>query len=147
MILKSASGCSPSSHAQDGHGPAVTRGMGRPPVRIAVIDDDEAVRTALARVLRAEDLDADVFPSGEAFLSSLKSARPDCIVLDFHMPRMNGLDLLRRLKANGLQLHVVVITGHDDPQTCAQCLSAGAAAYLRKPIDTEALLSAICGRR
>jgi Response regulator len=59
------------------------------------------------------------------------------------MPGMNGLDIQRQLARGALRVPIVVITGHDEPQTRAQCLSAGAAAYLRKPLDDEALLDAI----
>jgi FixJ family two-component response regulator len=117
--------------------------MEKPRLRVAVIDDDASVRKALKRLLRAANLDADVFASGREFLDSLPSGRPDCLVLDLHMPGMNGLDVQRHLTQEGLRVPVVVITGHDEPQIRAQCLSAGAAAYLRKPLDDEALLDAI----
>jgi len=117
--------------------------MDRSRLRIAVVDDDESVRKALKRLLRAANLDADTFASGRDFLDSLVVQVPDCIVLDLHMPGMNGLDLQLQLAHSGLQVPVVVITGHDEPLTRAQCLSAGAAAYLRKPLDDEALLDAI----
>jgi len=117
--------------------------MGGSRVRIAIVDDDEAVRKALRRLLRAANLDASAFASGQEFLDSLASGQPDCVVLDVHMPGMNGLDVQQRLTRSGLQTPIVIITGHDDPQIRARCLSAGAAAYLRKPLDDEALLSAI----
>ena len=119
--------------------------MDRPRLRIAIIDDDESVRKALGRLLRAENLDADIFASGQEFLGSLASACPDCIILDVHMPGMNGLDLQRQIAEDGLRVPIVVITGHDEPQTRTRCLTAGAAAYLRKPLEVEALLSAIYG--
>lgn len=112
-------------------------------LRVAVIDDDGSVRKALGRLLRAANLDADIYASGREFLASLGSRRPDCLVLDLQMPGMNGLDIQKRLTRNGHHLPTVIITGHDEPQTRAQCLSAGAAAYLRKPLDDEALLEAI----
>ena len=117
--------------------------MDRSRLRIAVIDDDESVRKALRRLLRAANLDADTFASGRDFLDSLAAQLPDCIVLDLHMPGMNGLDVQQQLARSGLQLPIVIITGHDEPLARAQCLSAGAAAYLRKPLDDEALLDAI----
>jgi len=117
--------------------------MNRSRLRIAVVDDDESVRKALKRLLRAANLDADTFASGQEFLDSLPAQVPDCIVLDLHMPGMNGLDIQRQLARGALRVPIVVITGHDEPQTRAQCLSAGAAAYLRKPLDDEALLDAI----
>jgi FixJ family two-component response regulator len=117
--------------------------MDRSRLCIAVIDDDEPVRKALKRLLRAANLDADTFASGREFLDSVASRVPDCVVLDLHMPGMNGLDVQQQLARGGLRVPIVVITGHDEPQARAQCLSAGAAAYLRKPLDDEALLEAI----
>jgi FixJ family two-component response regulator len=118
---------------------------------IAVIDDDESVRKALGRLLRAANLGAETFASGREFLDSLSSHVPDCIVLDLHMPGMNGLDVQHQLSRSGLQVPVVVITGHDEPQARADCRSAGAATYLLKPLDDEVLLDAVhqaaCGAR
>ena len=76
-------------------------------------------------------------------MDSLASRVPDCVVLDVHMPSMNGLDVQLQLLRSGFRIPVVVITGHDEPQARAQCLAAGAAAYLRKPLDDVALLAAI----
>jgi FixJ family two-component response regulator len=117
--------------------------MDRSRLCIAVIDDDESVRKALKRLLRAANLDADTFASGREFLDSVASRVPDCVVLDLHMPGMNGLDVQQQLARGGFRVPIVVITGHDEPQARAQCLSAGAAVYLRKPLDDEALLDAI----
>jgi FixJ family two-component response regulator len=117
--------------------------MTRSRVRVAVVDDDEPVRKALKRLLRAANLDAETFASGQEFLDSLASTWPDCIILDLHMPGMNGLDVQQRLAQGGQAIPIVVITGHDQPQTRAQCLSGGAVAYLRKPLDERALLDAI----
>jgi FixJ family two-component response regulator len=117
--------------------------MDRSRLRVAVIDDDESVRKALKRLLRAANLDADTYASGREFLDSLASRVPDCVVLDLHMPGMNGLDVQRQLAASVRRVPIVIITGHDEPQARAQCLAAGAAAYLRKPLDDEALLDAI----
>jgi len=117
--------------------------MEKPRLRIAIIDDDESVRNALRRLLRSANLDADTFASGRDFLDYLSTHRPDCVVLDLHMPGMNGLDVQRQLARNGPQIPVVIITGHDEPQTRAACLTAGAFACLAKPLDDETLLDAI----
>jgi FixJ family two-component response regulator len=117
--------------------------MDRSRLRIAIVDDDESVRKALKRLLRAANLDADTFASGRDFIDSLAAQVPDCIVLDLHMPGMNGLDVQQQLARSGLQLPIVIITGHDEPLARAQCLTSGAAAYLRKPLDDKALLDAI----
>jgi FixJ family two-component response regulator len=112
--------------------------------RVAVVDDDESVRKALQRLLRASDMDADAFGSAEDFLASLPQAPPpDCLVLDLQMPGTSGLDLQRQIVRAGLGLPIVVITGHDEPGMQARCLAAGARAYLRKPLEAETLLAAI----
>ena len=112
--------------------------------RIVVVDDDESVRKALQRLLRASDLDADTFASAQDFLASLPHAPlPDCLVLDLQMPGTSGLDLQRQLVRTGPLVPVVVITGHDEPGMQARCLAAGASAYPRKPLEAGALLAAI----
>lgn len=110
---------------------------------IAVVDDEEPVRVALRRLLRSAGLDVETFPSGAEFLDSLKSHSPDCVVLDLHMPRVNGFAVQAQLTESGLPLPVVVITGHDSSETRERALGGGVSAYLRKPVDDEALLEAI----
>jgi FixJ family two-component response regulator len=110
---------------------------------VAIVDDDESVRKALRRLLRARHFDAEVYASGEEFLESLEENQPDCLVLDLHMPGMTGLDVQRHLTKSDIRVPVVVITGHDQPGGRSRCLSAGAFAYLCKPLDDEALLQAI----
>jgi FixJ family two-component response regulator len=111
--------------------------------RGAVVDDDESVRKALQRLLRASDFEADVFPSAQEFLASLPQSLPDCLLLDLQMPGTSGLDLQRQVERTGLRLPIVVITGHDEPGMQAHCMAAGARAYLRKPLEAEMLLAAI----
>jgi FixJ family two-component response regulator len=110
---------------------------------IAIIDDEEPVRTALRRLLRSASLDAETFPSGVEFLESLKTRQPDCIVLDLHMPVVDGFCVQARLGEAGFQLPVVVITGYDSAEIRARALACGASAFLRKPVDDQALLDAI----
>jgi FixJ family two-component response regulator len=104
---------------------------------VAVLDDDESVRKALKRLLRAANLDADTFASGREFLDSLTSRVPDCVILDLHTPGMNAVDVLRQLAREGMPAPVIVVSSHDEPQDRAQCMSVGAVAYLRKPFDDK----------
>ena len=113
------------------------------PLSIAVVDDDASVRKALQRVLRSVGLQVETFASGVEFLISIETHRPDCLVLDLHLPRVTGLDVLTRLARDGVRIPTVVITGHDDPGLSEQVLAAGAGAYLAKPLDDQALLFAI----
>jgi len=110
---------------------------------VAVVDDEETVRKALRRLLRASGLQAEAYAGGQEFLAAAALRRPDCVVLDLHMAGMSGLQALRQPQAPPQRPPVVVITAHDEPETREQCLAAGAAAYLRKPLDERLLLNAI----
>ena len=110
---------------------------------VAIVDDEEGIRKALRRLLRASGLDAESYANGQEFLAAAAEHRPDCVVLDLHMPGMSGLQILRKLKADGKRLSIVVITAHDEPETREQCIDAGAVAYLRKPLEDRLLLNAI----
>jgi len=110
---------------------------------IAVVDDEEPVRIALRRLLRSASLDAETFPSGVEFLESLKTHQPDCIVLDLHMPLIDGFCVQARLREAGFRLPVVVITGNDSAEFRERALACGASAFLLKPVDDQALMDAI----
>ena len=110
---------------------------------IALVDDDEAIRKALKRLLRSAGLEAVAFASGADFLDSLPNLRPNCLVLDLHMPTMSGFQLLARLGESGHQLPVLILTGHDSDETRDSALSWRPVAYLRKPVNDQTLLDAI----
>lgn len=110
---------------------------------IAVVDDEESVRKSLRRLLVASQLDATVFASGQEFLDSLGSGQPDCLVLDLQMPGLTGLEVQRVLSGARVRFPTIIITAHDEPESRARCLSAGAVAYLSKPLHDELLLEAI----
>jgi CheY-like chemotaxis protein len=117
--------------------------MTAPHVLIAVVDDEESVRLAFARMLSASLFDVDVFASGEEFLDSLQRRRPDCVVLDLQMPGLTGRDVLRRLARDPVRIPVIVVTAHDQPELREQCLADGAAAYVAKPLGRERLVNLI----
>jgi FixJ family two-component response regulator len=110
---------------------------------VAVVDDEEPVRKALKRLLRASGLEAEGYASGKDFLEASAQREPDCVVIDLHMPAMSGLQVLRALQAARRSIPIVIITAHDAPETREQCIAAGAAAYLRKPLDEHVLLGTI----
>jgi FixJ family two-component response regulator len=110
---------------------------------IAIVDDEEPIRKALGRLLRSAGMDVKTFPSGGEFLESLATQRPDCVVLDLHMPLVSGFDVQARLMESGVAVPVVIITGHDSDETRDIALSGFPAAYLRKPVNDQALLDAI----
>jgi len=110
---------------------------------IAVVDDEESIRKSLRRLLVASQLDAMVYASGQEFLDSLGGRQPDCLVLDLQMPGLTGLEVQRTLAGARVRFPTIIITAHDEPETRARCLSAGAVAYLCKPLHDEHLLDAI----
>ncbi len=110
---------------------------------IAVVDDEDSVRNAVLRVLRAAGFRARGFPSGAEFLDSWHFDRPDCLVLDLQMPGLSGIEVQKSLISAGAHFPIVIITAHDAPSIREQCIRRGAAAYLCKPLDIGALLHAV----
>ena len=110
---------------------------------IAIVDDEQPIRSALKRLLRAAGLDAEGYASAQAFLDDAAGRRPDCVLLDLHMPGTSGQEILAQIREIDAHPPVVIITAHDTPETRDQCLAAGAAAYLQKPVDGRLLLNAI----
>ena len=110
---------------------------------VAVVDDEEAIRKSLRRLLTASDLDTATFASGQDFLDSLSERRPDCLVLDLQMPGMTGFDLQHVMRMSSVPVPIVIITAHDEPDLRARCLAGGAFAYLCKPVNDETLLDTI----
>lgn len=112
-------------------------------MRVAIVDDDSSVRNALRRLLTTSDIVADAFASGQEFLAALPETEPDCVVVDLKMPEIGGLDLLRTLAERPAKLPVIIMTAFDTPKSRADSEMLGAVAYLRKPFEEGALLSAI----
>lgn len=111
--------------------------------RVAIVDDDRGVLKALARLIGARSFRPQTYTSAREFLESLSQAAPDCLVLDQKMPDMTGLELQHKLSGAGLNIPTIVITAHDEPDLRQQCESAGAVAYLLKPLDQSSLIAAI----
>ena len=118
-----------------------------PRLLVAVVDDEESVCRALLRLLRAAGLDAETFLSGATFLESVRerplSRRPDCLLLDLHLPGLTGLDVQRRLKSDGIHLPIIMITGNEEAGVQEKVLAEGAFAFLLKPLNDRTLLKAI----
>jgi FixJ family two-component response regulator len=110
---------------------------------VYVIDDDAAVRKALARLLRAGNCDAETFASPEEFLSELRQEENACIITDLRMPGYTGFDLQKQIVLCGLRLPIIVLSASDDVQTRERARELGAVAFFRKPVDDQALLDAI----
>ncbi len=110
---------------------------------VFVIDDDASLRRALARLLRSVGYPFECFPSARAFLDRSPVAVPSCVVLDYRMPGVNGLELQSALIAAGRHESLIFVTGYGDIPICANAMKAGAIDFLPKPFRDEDLLNAI----
>jgi FixJ family two-component response regulator len=110
---------------------------------VYVIDDDASVRTALGRLLKSDGLRALSFASAEEFLAHPLPNLPACVILDVHMPGLNGLDLQHTLAARDASLPIVFITGHGDIPMSVQAMKAGAEDFLVQPFNDHDLLAAV----
>ena len=113
------------------------------PLYVAVVDDDEQACRSLGRLLRAAGMQPITYASAEAFLADTKRPQFDCLVLDIQLGGMSGLDLGRRLKAEGGHAPVIYITAHDDAASRAARRGVGGAAYFRKTDSGAEVLEAI----
>jgi FixJ family two-component response regulator len=113
-------------------------------VYVAVVDDDESVCRAFARLLRASSMQPVTYVSAEAFLADTKRPQFDCLLLDIQLTTgMSGLDLLNRLAAAGTPVPVIFITAHDDPRVRDQAYAMGCVGYFRKTDSGSDVLEAI----
>ena len=127
--------------------PRSTKGMStmQPDPIIYVIDDDDAVRHSLEFLLKTAGLTVRGFDGAQAFLDVLPQINSGCIITDVRMPEITGIDLLRKLKEMGVDLPVIVITGHGDISLAVEAMKIGAVDFLEKPFDDDALLAAVRG--
>ncbi|MEA2166581.1 MAG: hypothetical protein QOK37_4708 [Thermoanaerobaculia bacterium] len=110
---------------------------------IAVVDDDESVRMAVASLLRSVGFVVLLFASAEEFLREKNGQPIACLILDLRMPGMDGLQLQRHLRAGGVLVPIIFLTAHGDDRARAQALARGATAFLPKPFDVDLLLDAV----
>jgi FixJ family two-component response regulator len=114
-----------------------------PNVRVFVVDDDSAVRLALASLLRSAGWEVELFGSADELLARPSTDAPDCLVLDVELPGLSGLDLQDRLAERRWDSPIVFITGRGDIPMTVRAMKAGALEFLTKPLLDEALLRAI----
>jgi FixJ family two-component response regulator len=110
---------------------------------IAIVDDDDSMRSAVQDLLEAVNLPAHGFASAEEFLSSGKQHYTACLIADIRMPGMSGLELQAELNAERCRIPIIFITAHGDQRMRMQALRAGAVEFLAKPFDNEALLDSV----
>jgi len=110
---------------------------------VFIVDDDESVRKALARLIKSVGLKVETFSSATEFLKSDPYIGPSCLVLDIRMPGLSGLDLQSALTKSERTLSIVFITGHGNIPMSVQAIKSGAVDFLEKPFEEQALLDAV----
>jgi len=110
---------------------------------VHVIDDDEAVRQALAFQLGSAGIEVRTYESAAAFLEVAPTVQTGCIITDMRMPELSGIDLLRRLRELKLAVPVIVITAHGDIPLAVEAMRLGAMDFLEKPFEDEVLLASV----
>jgi len=127
---------------------ALCHELGAPPMLgtgpiVFVVDDDISVRESLELLIRCEGWQPETFSSGQEFLSRPRALVPSCLVLDFSLPGLNGLELQERIAVERTDMPIIFITGYRDVPMTVQAMKAGAVEFLTKPFGEDALLSAI----
>jgi FixJ family two-component response regulator len=110
---------------------------------VFVVDDDISVRESLASLLDCVGLKSESFASAHDFLARPRPLVPSCLLLDVNLPDLSGLDLQKRVVVDRIDMPIIFITGYGDIPMTVQAMKAGAVEFLTKPLNDEALLSAI----
>jgi len=113
------------------------------PFPIYVVDDDEAIRRSLSFLLKTSGYVVRLFEGGVAFLKEAADLPPGCVLLDVRMPDIDGLEVQRELRARGVMLPVVIMTGHGDIDMAVAAMKAGASDFIEKPFEKAALLGCV----
>jgi two-component system, LuxR family, response regulator FixJ len=110
---------------------------------VYVVDDDDAVRRSTSFMLKTSGYKVETYISGVAFLKDARHAEPGCVLLDVRMPEMDGLAVQKELKTRGIDLPVIVMTGHGDVSVAVEAMKAGAVDFIEKPFEKAILLAAL----
>ena len=110
---------------------------------VAIVDDDDLMRSALQGLLKAVGLPARAFASAEEFLMSGQQHETACLIADIRMPGISGLELQAKLNAEHCKIPTIFITAHGDEKMRMQALRAGAVEFMAKPFDDEVLLESV----
>jgi len=113
------------------------------PGKILVVDDEPEVRQLMEHFLTERGYEVRIAENGRLGLAALDSFTPDVVLLDMHMPEMDGLETLQRLASRAPSLPVIMVTVNDDVETTSRLLQLGAADYVPKPFNLEYLEQAI----
>ena len=110
---------------------------------VFIVDDDEVIRTSLSRALTMRGFSVRSYASAEAFLAAYDPDEPGCLVLDYGMPQMTGLELQQRLVDEDKPIPIIFVTGHGGVPESVQAMKLGAIDFLEKPFKQETLIDRI----
>lgn len=110
-----------------------------------VVDDDAAVRDALSTIFEMEQYRVQAFPDGMQFLAAMRTAMPDAVLLDVHMPGRSGMDILRELHGAHSALPVFIISGQGDIPMAVEAIKNGALDFIEKPFDADTIVEHVRG--
>ncbi len=110
---------------------------------VYIVDDDASVRQGLSRLMRSAGIDSRSYERADAFLAEVSNDERACVILDITMPQMDGLQLRRRLRQNGIALPLIAISARDDAATRQLAMDLEVRMFLHKPVDDQALIDAI----
>jgi len=110
---------------------------------VAIVDDDDSMRSALQGLLQSAEFSSQSFASAEEFLQSGQQHQIACLIADIRMPGMSGLELQAQLNAERCRIPIIFITAHGDEKMRMQALRAGAVEFMAKPFDDGALLERV----
>jgi FixJ family two-component response regulator len=110
---------------------------------IHLVDDDKSIRRAITLLAKSANFEIDDFSGAKEFLNYENIQSGDCLILDIHMPGMNGFDLLNELAKKDIKLKVIILTAYDDADNRALAQKYGVKAFFRKPCDSQALIDTI----
>ncbi len=110
---------------------------------VYLVDDDDAIRRSASFMLKTSGYKVETYVSGVAFLKEARHAEAGCVLLDVRMPDMDGLAVQKELRSRGIDLPVIIMTGHGDVSVAVEAMKAGAVDFIEKPFEKAVLLAAL----
>ncbi len=110
---------------------------------VYIVDDDDAVRRSASFMLKHAGFQTRSLASGVEFLKEYKNAERGCVLLDIKMPEMDGLEVQQEMIKSGIDMPVIVLTGHGDVELAVKAMRAGAVSFIEKPYEKEELIAAL----
>ena len=110
---------------------------------VFIVDDDKSILDSLSILLNTENIKTETFASGKAFLDTYIPDKRSCLLLDVRMPEMSGLDLQERLIEKGIDIPVIIMTGHGDIKIAVRAMKLGAIDFIEKPFKEGELIAAV----